>query len=62
MALEICNECGAAISRAARTCPHCGGPRYRARLRQELFVLGIQVVGIAGVVFWVGWQVGLLQV
>jgi hypothetical protein len=62
MALVQCRECGASISRGAKTCPVCGRPRYMARLREGLFFLFLRLVLMTTVLVWFLWHVGLFKV
>jgi uncharacterized membrane protein YvbJ len=38
MALIKCYECGAEISEAAKSCPHCGAPQPRPQSQMEQFM------------------------
>ncbi len=59
--LVECKECGAMISRGARTCPRCGKPRYIARLRQGLFLMFLEIACVMIVLAWFLWRVGLIK-
>lgn len=45
--LTNCPACGREVSRAARTCPHCGHALHAPRLNVRLLALGMGVLLVA---------------
>jgi len=57
MALTECDECGAAVSDRARSCPQCGGRPTPARKPTPAARLGLAVVALAAIAWFIGYLV-----